>query len=661
MKKSKCFQWKDLQLYLGFILLLSLALLYENFFLGGVALVIFAYILYFAMRQLEIKNKEYTNHIEMMSEDFDQATKHAIFNMPFPLVITDENRNIIWYNTPFLNMFEDMTIMDLPLEKLVPSLKDVEGEEVYQVKLEDKHYLIFSNIVDTSKTESDVETMYMYYWVDNTEKMEVVNCFQKQRPVVCLVEVDNFDEAMDATPSDDRPRVQADLDSLISSYFYEYESLVRKFENDTYLVVITYEGFMKIREKRFGILDKVRNLNRGNTIPLSLSIGVSSPGLPFKDSYKEADTCLDVALGRGGDQAVVRVDDSYEFFGGKSKAVEKRNKVKARVLGIALRQLIDKSSEVFVMPHRNADMDAIGSGIGVLRAIANRNKKGYLILNNSNPSIDNLILRMEKEEPEMRKQLIKGEDAENLVTSGSLLILVDNHKPSFTEYPPIIDKINSIVIIDHHRRGKEFVENPVLTYVEPYASSTCELVTEMLTYMSGSLDLTNFEADAMMSGIVVDTKNFTFHTGVRTFEAASILRRAGADMSKVRELFEDDYDTILMRAEVVHNAKIIFDNIAISFLDRKASNSVLVAAQAADELLDIHGIKASFVLTKKEDVIHISGRSLGDISVQLILEKIGGGGHLNMAGAQLETESLEEAQEQLEEAIAQYLEEGAEV
>lgn len=661
MKKSKCFQWKDLQLYLGFILVLSLALLYENFFLGGVALVIFAYILYFAMRQLEIKNKEYTNHIEMMSEDFDQATKHAIFNMPFPLVITDENRNIIWYNTPFLNMFDDTTIMDMPLEKLVPSLKDLKGQDSYQVKLEDKHYLIFPNIVDTSKTESDIDTMYMYYWVDNTEKMEILDCFQNQRPVVCLVEVDNFDEAMDTTPSDDRPRVQADLDSLISSYFYEYESLVRKFENDTYLVVMTYEGFMKIREKRFGILDAVRNLSKGNTIPLSLSIGVSSPGLPFKDSYKEADTCLDVALGRGGDQAVVRVEDSYEFFGGKSKAVEKRNKVKARVLGIALRQLIDKSSEVFVMPHRNADMDAIGSGIGVLRAIANRDKKGYLILNNSNPSIDNLILRMEKEEPEMRKQLIKGEEAENLVTSGSLLILVDNHKPSFTEYPPIIDKVNSVVIIDHHRRGKEFVKNPVLTYIEPYASSTCELVTEMLTYMSGSLDLTNFEADAMMSGIVVDTKNFTFHTGVRTFEAASILRRAGADMSKVRELFEDDYDTILMRAEVVHNAKIIFDNIAISFLDRKASNSVLVAAQAADELLDIHGIKASFVLTKKEDVVHISGRSLGDISVQLILEKIGGGGHLNMAGAQLETESLEDAQEQLEEAIAEYLEEGAEV
>lgn len=660
MKESKYFQWKDLKLYLGFIAVLCLALLYENFFFGGVALVIFAYIIYFAMRQIELKNRELVDYIEKMGEDFDQATKHAIFNMPFPLVITDDERNILWYNTPFLNLYDDAPIMDMSLEKLAPELKGVEGKDSYKVSHKGREYLLYPNDVDTSKTDSGYDLMFMYYWVDITEQVHLEESMMKERPVVALVEVDNYDEAMDATPSEKQPLIQADLDSAVSSYFYETEALVRKFDNDTYLVVMTYQAFLQIREKRFDVLDVVKKLTGENTIPLSLSIGVSSPGLPFKAAYTEADTCLDVALGRGGDQAVVRVEDTYEFFGGKSKAVEKRNKVKARVLGMALRQLIDKSSEVFVLPHKNADMDAIGSGIGVLRAVANRNREGYLILNSSNPSIDNLLIRMKKEQPELNQRLIKGEEAEDMVTPGSLLIMVDNHKPSFTEYPPIIEKINSVVVIDHHRRGREFVKDPVLTYVEPYASSTCELVTEMLTYMSDELELTDFEADAMMSGIVVDTKNFTFHTGVRTFEAASTLRRAGADMSKVKELFEDDYETILMRAEVVHNAKIKFDNIAISFLDKEASNSVLVAAQAADELLDIHGIKASFVLTKKDDVIHISGRSLGDISVQLILEKVGGGGHLNMAGAQLKTDSIEDAEAQLVDAIAEYLEEGAE-
>lgn len=661
MNNSKFFKWKDLQIYLIVCAILSVALLTRHLIMGALGVILTVYLVYFSMRQVEVKNHEFVDYLEQMGQDFEQATKHAVFNMPFPLVITDEERIIRWYNTPFLNMFEDCPLMDESLEKLFPSLKGNIGKEIYYVKRNDRYYTVFPNDVDTSRTDSDLDLMFMYYFVDTTDYEALREKVEANSPVISLVEVDNFDETMDTTPFAKRAMVQGELDTLVSSYYQDMDALVRKVDDDTYMVVMTNAILQELRNRRFDLLDKVRALNAGNTIPLSLSIGVSSVGLSFREAYEEADTCLDVALGRGGDQAVIRVEDTYEFFGGKSKAVEKRNKVKARVLGIALRQLIDKSEEVFVLPHRNADMDAIGSGIGVLRAIANRKKEGYLILNSSNPSIDNLLKRMEEEQPEMKNRLVKGEEAEALVTPKSLLILVDNHKPSFTEYPPILERVNSVVVIDHHRRGREFVKNPVLTYVEPYASSTCELVTEMLTYMSDDFELTDFEADALMSGIVVDTKNFTFHTGVRTFEAASILRRAGADMGKVKVLFEDDYDTILMRAEVVHNAKIIFDNIAISYLDREASNSVLVAAQAADELLDIHGIKASFVLTKKEDTVHISGRSLGDISVQLILEKIGGGGHMNMAGAQVKTDSLEKAREELESAIKEYLSEGAEV
>lgn len=330
--------------------------------------------------------------------------------------------------------------------------------------------------------------------------------------------------------------------------------------------------------------------------------------------------------------------------------------MKARVLGIALRQLIDKSNRVFVMGHKNADMDAIGAAVGVMRAVLNQNKEGYIVLGDVNPSIEVLIKVMKREEPELFKRIISGEHAEEAIRQGDLVILVDNHKPSFTEHPPLLERTSNVVVIDHHRRGSEFVADPVLSYVEPYASSTCELITEMLTYMYDDTALTNFEANALMSGVVVDTKNFTFKTGVRTFEAASVLKRAGADMSQVRYFFEDDYDTIVSRAEVVHNARIIFGNIAISRLEEDMSNSVLVSAQAADELLGIHGIKASFVLTKKKEVIHISARSFGDISVQLILEQLGGGGHLNMAGAQVKSDDMDAVEKQLTDAIADYLE-----
>ncbi|KGF09887.1 phosphoesterase [Tissierellia bacterium S5-A11] len=660
---TKILDIKDFILPLGALALVSIALLTKDPVLGALGLLATGYAVYASYRKVAGKNEEFIDYLEHMNEDFDQLTKHAIFSMPFPLVIADDQDKIVWYNTPFIKLFkEENSLIGSSLNKIVDLTerkKDHKEETAFSMTLEDRTYTVYPNEVETKS--SDRKNLKMYYWVDTSRYEDLKKFAEDNKPVVAIVEVDNHDEAMDSIDSNLRPMVQAKLDSTISQYFHEVNAILRKFDQDTYLAVMSQESFVELKKRRFDLLDIIRSLDFENILPLTLSIGVSRPGLTYMESYKEADTSLDVALGRGGDQAVVRIHDSYEFFGGKSKAVEKRNKVKARVIGVALRQLIDRSRRVFVMGHGNADMDAIGSGIGVLRAVANRGKEGYLVLNKSNPSIDNLLNRMDKEQPSLRERFVTGAQAQDMATKDSLLIMVDNHKPSFTEHPALVDIIPNIVVIGHHRRGKEFVDNPVLSYVEPYASSTSELVTEMLTYMSDDFHLTNFEADALMSGIVVDTKNFTYHTGVRTFEAASNLRRAGADMSKVRVLFEDDYDTILARAEVVHNAKIYFDYIAVSYLDRQAANSVLVAAQAANELLDIHGIKASFVLTKKEKTIHISGRSLGELSVQLILEKIGGGGHLNMAGAQIETDSLDEAKDQLLHAIEEYLEEGAEV
>lgn len=654
------YKLKDFLPFFIFGIILVVALIFTRPVLGLVGILGLAYVAFLAYNKINRKNEENLKNLENLNERFDSLTKQAIFDMPFPLVVTDEKAKILWYNTPFINLFNESNVLEGDLENLIgdidiANILNSEGQRTIPVEVNKRFFNIYTNIVENRSEKGDGKSV-LFYLVDNTAYQNLKDKYTDEFAIVAKVEVDNFDEAISSAPSEIRPLLIAEIDSTISQYFEEYDALVRKSDEDLYLVVMNFKSLRAIKEKRFDILDDLRDLNKGNSIPITLSIGVSSFGLNFKDAYIESDSSLDLALGRGGDQAVVKVDDNYEFFGGKSKAMEKRNKVKARVIGEALKQLIDRSENVYIMGHKNPDMDAIGAAIGCLRATLNRNKEGFIVLEKSNPSIDNLIDRMKEEEAETYEKLISRETALSNIKHSSLLILVDNHKPSFTECPDLLEKTNQIVVIDHHRRGKEFVDNPVLQYVEPYASSTCELITEMLTYMSNDLNLTHFEADALMSGIVVDTKNFSFQTGVRTFEAASILKRAGANMLKVKALFQDDLDTMVYRAEVIHNTKMIHDNIAVSRFDKESNNSVLVAAQAADALLDINGIDASFVLTINDGKVHISGRSRGEVvSVQLILEKIGGGGHLNMAGAQLDTTDLDEAEKILINAIDEYL------
>ena len=654
------YNFKDFLPFFIFGIILILILLFIRPLYGLLGILGLAYVAFLAYNKINSKNEENLKNLENLNKRFDSLTKQAIFDMPFPLVVTDEKAKILWYNTPFINLFNEKDVIDSDLENLIgdidiANILNSNGERTIPVELNKRFFNIYTNVVE-NKSEKGEGRSVLFYLVDNTAYQNLKDKYTDDFAIVAKVEVDNFDEAISSAPSEIRPLLIAEIDSTISQYFEEYDALVRKSDEDLYLVVMNFKSLRAIKEKKFDILDDLRDLNKGNSIPITLSIGVSSFGLNFKDAYIESDSSLDLALGRGGDQAVVKVEDNYEFFGGKSKAVEKRNKVKARVIGEALKQLIDRSENVYIMGHKNPDMDAIGAAIGCLRATLNRNKEGFIVLEKSNPSIDNLIDRMKEEEPEIYEKVISRETALNRIKHSSLLVLVDNHKPSFTECPELLDKTNQIVVIDHHRRGKEFVDNPVLQYVEPYASSTCELITEMLTYMSSDLNLTHFEADALMSGIVVDTKNFSFQTGVRTFEAASVLKRAGANMIKVKALFQDDLDTMVYRAEVIHNTKMIHDNIAVSRFEKESNNSVLVAAQAADALLDINGIDASFVLTINDGKTHISGRSRGEVvSVQLILEKIGGGGHLNMAGAQLDTTDLDEAEKILIEAIDEYL------
>ena len=663
MEQRGLFNWKDLKLYLIVMICLILVIAYYQPVLALIWAVALAYLIYHYNKIIQDKEKEWTKYIEGLAEEFDSVTKHTVFNMPFPLVMLEKDGSIFWYNTRFLSLVDEEDLLNRKIKEFVPklNLEDVlKGDEKtpLDIQFKDRFYEVHYNIVEIKKTISTRDKIIMLYWVDNTEYKQLESKYNAEKLTVSLAYVDNYDEVKNTTSEVNRPLVLAEIDKTISAYATENNGFVRKYENDKYMLIFENKDLEDIENRKFDILDDIREINKGNTIPITLSMGVGKNGKTPNETYEYARAAIDIALGRGGDQTVVKENNNLSFYGGKTKAIEKRNKVRSRVISHALRQLIDQSEKVFIMGHANADMDSFGAGIGIMRAVKNRNKKGYLVLDGPNPSIKNIYNRMIQEEPECLDLIISPEEAIQIADKNSLLVVVDNHKPSFTEEPRLLELIDEIVIIDHHRRGAEFIEEPVLIYLEPYASSTCELVTEILYYMSDKMEMTKFEADALLAGITVDTKNFTFQTGVRTFEAASILKRAGADTTSVRQFFRDDHNTFLNKAEVIRSSKVVFDKIAIGRLEKDMEDSVLIAAQAANELLNINNIEASFVLTLSEGKVHISGRSLGNISVQLILEKLNGGGHLTSAGTQLEGISIDDAEKMLMDAIDEYFMEG---
>ncbi len=665
MKNDKFFNPSDNKIYLISMAIMVVLLAIFEPVLALIGAIMLIYLVIYSIRYSNQRNKDFTKYIEGLEDQFDSATKHAIFNMPFPLVLIDESGKINWYNTSFLKMIPEDEILNEKIYELIPrfsmdELLKKEDNDPINIKYGEEHYKVFPNFVGNKRSSSAGGKSIVLYWINNTNFVELEKNYTDEKPIVGLIYVDNYDDIKNSTPDIHRPIVLAEIDKRIASYFNEHNGIVRKYENDKFLIILEHSQLRKIRDRKIDLLDEIRELDIGNTIPITLSIGISATGEDPITSYDYARAAIDIALGRGGDQAVVNENGTFDFYGGKSKAVEKRNKVKSRVISYALRQFIDQSDVTLVMGHKNPDMDSIGSGIGILRAVKNMNKKGYLILQGENPSIKNIMDKLRTDQPELLDEIITSDEAQEIITDETLMILVDNHKPSFTEAPELLDLVKKKIVIDHHRRGAEFIKDPVLTYVEPYASSTSELVTEILTYISENINLTKFEAEALMAGITVDTKNFSFQTGVRTFEAAAVLKRAGADSIVVKQLFRDDFSTILNRAEVVSTAKIIYDKIAIGRLEKDSDDALLIAAQSANELLDINGVEASFVLTNADDKVHISGRSLGSISVQLILEKLGGGGHLTSAGTQLYGKTVDEVERLLIEQIDEYLKDGEE-
>lgn len=636
--------------------ILVLIVVFYNPILGLFGVLALVYLLFHNWRTNRQRQKKMQRYIEELYSDIDAAARYAILNLPMPLTMLDFDGRISWYNSKFSEMLGMKDLLGLELEALVHHFdldKILQEKELVEVKISEKYYHIYANIIKMDQDQN--RFTIMLYWIDTTTAKIMIDRYEDEKPIIAMVQVDNYDDVMSEVKEDKRPFLTSEIDSKINLWASRMNALIKKYQNDKYIVVFENKYLENLEVKKFSILDEIREIEAGNKFPVTLSIGVGVSGKNFTQSEEYAFSALELALGRGGDQAVVRKIGNFDFYGGKTKAVEKRNKVKARIIAHGLRPLIDESKRVIIMGHKYPDMDCFGAAIGINRAVISRGKDAYIVLNQVNEAIKN-IYEVFKDEPAYK--FITSEEALELAEENVLLVVVDTHRPSITECPQLLEDLQRVVLIDHHRRGTEYIENTALKYHEPYASSTCELVTEILQYMENKINIEKIEAEALMAGIAVDTKNFTFKTGVRTFEAASLLKRFGADTTQVKQFFQDDLTTFISKANLVSSAKLYDHDVAISVCYDIVPNATLIAAQAADDLLNIRGIATSFVISmNEENIVFISGRSLGDTNVQMILEKLGGGGHMTTAGAQFKETSMDAVHDMLISAINDYFEE----
>ncbi len=646
---------ETVNVYLVVIALLVIGLAYYNPILGIAGFFILLSMILYNWYSDRTKSRKWRKYIEAISTNIDSAAKYAVFNLPVPLVVIDHDGRINWYNSKFTDMVNEKSAIGKSILNMIPQLvidQLKNGEQQEGVRIGERSYDVYANQV----TLDEDNPIIMLYWFDITEYFDLKMKYREERPLVAMINVDNFEDVMNETKEEKIPFVTSEIEKKVNLWATRMNAMIKRYQKDKYIAIFESKYLENLETKRFSILDEVREIDVGNKIPVTLSIGIGVNGNTLAQVEEDAYTCLELALGRGGDQVVIRKKNTFEFYGGKTKAVEKRNRVKARVIAHGFKSLIDESSRVMVMGHKSPDMDSFGAALGVFRGVLNRGKEVHIVLHEVNDAIVNVYDTIRGKDI---YKFLTPEQAIEAIDENTLVVVVDTHKPSLTECPELLDLTERVVLIDHHRRSTEFIDKAVLKYMEPYASSTSELVTEILQYMENKPKIEKEEADALLAGITVDTKNFSLKTGVRTFDAAAYLRRQGADTTRVRQLFQDDLDTFIEKAAIVGTAVRHKETIAISTSAVTSASIQLIAAQAADDLLDIRGINASFVIAKTlEGTVFISGRSLGDINVQIILEMLGGGGHLEVAGAQFKDADIEEVKSRLIQSIDQYFEEG---
>ena len=652
---KKLIKLSDFYVLFLFMVLISAFVLYFQFIFGIVSFILtfisFILVLYY----IKNKNIEYEEDIRKYKDSLDNIASEVVYKMPFPVAVLNNKGRVKWYSPEFSELFSGSDIIGIDINSEISSfnITEVLKKGYGKVNWETKkfNYLVYYNVV---KDEDNGDVNVIIYLIDNLAYSKLKKQYEEETLNSIVIYIDNYEDVRNNVKEDFKAILIAEMDKIIINYFSSLGAIIRKYDSGKYIVISNDIILQKIKHDKFSIIEKLKAIEISGNIKPTLSIGVGLGGKNPFEKYKEAQTALDMALGRGGAQIVFKNGEDLDFYGGKNNKGVERNKVKARVISQALENIIRESSEVFVMGHKNPDMDCFGAALGVMAICKELKKDCYMVLEDVPVTIRNIYDRVRVGEPDYVDMIIPPEKAYDICRDTSSVILVDNSRTLSTEAPYLLDVTSKIVVIDHHRIGKDFVENPMLTYLEPYASSACELVTEIIYYMFEKIDLDKLIAESLLAGIVVDTKNFYYQTGVRTFEMASYLKRFGADSIAVKQLFKDNFNTIKLKSNVLSNAISYRNYICIGVFPEEIEESMLIAAQAADELLGVLDIECSFVLTIVSGQIHISGRSLGKISVQLILEKLGGGGHYTSAGARLDC-SMEEAIEKLKKAIDEYL------
>ena len=668
----------QLKWYLAWPLLLSLFLMFANVAVLLVSWQAACMMLPFTITYIAMSawlrvysRKRVLGGLVEFSAEYAWIQKQLLTEMALPYALADDDGRIVWMNQAFqeiialekgtrknlLSLFPEVTKTDLAVDNETAQVHTSFGEYKFRLDLQP----IFVSGTEEEDIEALVsrQKLLAVYLYDETEILRYRQEITDERMVAGLIYLDNYDEALESVEEVRRSLLTALIDRKINKAIGSIEGVVKKLEKDKYFFTIKQKYMEQLEEERFSILEEVKAVNIGNEMAVTLSIGIGMGGDSYSQNYDFARAAIDMALGRGGDQAVVKDGSRIQYYGGKSQQLEKATRVKARVKAHALRELVETKDRLLIMGHQMSDIDSFGAAIGIYRIAVALNKKAHIVINQVTSSVQPMMDRF-LDNPEYPEDLfLKGPQAAELVDNNTMLVVVDVNRPSITDAPELLKMVKTIVVLDHHRQSSEVITNAVLSYVEPYASSTCEMVAEVLQYIADGIRIKSAEADTMYAGIVIDTNNFTNQTGVRTFEAAAYLRRSGADVTRVRKLFRDDMADYKAKAYTIISAEVYRDSFSIGVCPAEGLHSpTIVGAQAANELLEIKGIKASVVLTEYQNTIYVSARSIDEVNVQVMMEQLGGGGHRTIAGAQLKDGTVEDAKRRVKEVIDQMLQKG---
>jgi c-di-AMP phosphodiesterase-like protein len=610
------------------------------------------------LRRSRSTQQSVRQYVERVNGGMDSARSSNALYAPLPMMVFDVTSDeVIWGNESFVQLTDQKDgIFEMKVDEVIPGFSKhwlLEGKREAPELITWEHHLyrVFGSLTHPEEKDRGGEMLATTYWMDVTESEQMRSTLELTRPIVAILMVDNYEELMKACPENRRSAVVAALEEKLNAWAADSGGLILGYDRDRYLFLFEEKSYPEFVEHRFSVLDTVREVVAGEGVAATLSIGVGRDAENFDGLFKNATLALEMALSRGGDQAVVKDKLNFSFFGGRAKSTEKRTKVKSRVMANALGELIEDARQVYVMGHKYADMDALGAAAGVCAIARKKGKKAQIVIDLENNAVHPMLRKLQ-ELPEYEGTFISGSDAFLKAQADTLLVVVDTNRPQSVESEGLLESCNRVAVIDHHRRGSSYIEKMALNYHEPYASSASELVTELLQYLVEPTDLLRAEAEALLAGIVLDTKNFTNRTGGRTFEAAAYLRRAGADTQEVQRIFQSDLQSMITRYAIIRQAELYHEDIAIAALDEEYDR--VTAAKAADEMLTLKGVQASFVLYKKGDGVYISARSLGEVNVQVIVESLGGGGNSTTAGGELPGRRVSDVKDQLLAAINDY-------